>query len=107
MILEPVDNIQRKDLEGSYEILEDKKFVILRYLNFIPFINYNHLPPHGYTFSVVMLENGKQIDILYRINIEVNDENKISRDGGTCIFRIPENIVELDKFSIDCYCNKK
>jgi hypothetical protein len=104
--LEPVDNIQRKDLEGSYEILEDKKFVILRYLNFIPFINYNHVPPHGYTFSVVMLENGKQIDIPYRINIEVNDENKISRDGGTCIFRIPENIVELDKFSIAVIATK-
>jgi hypothetical protein len=97
---EPTDDIERKDLEGTYEILEDKKLVILRYLNFMPFVGYDHTPYTNYKFSVVLLENVKPIPFSNPIDIEIVDEKSLSRDGGVCIFRIPENVSDLDKFGI-------
>ncbi|HYY86743.1 MAG TPA: hypothetical protein VE594_06530 [Nitrososphaeraceae archaeon] len=102
--LEPVDNVLRKDLEGSYEIIEENKVAVVRYLNAIPFSDRNHSPPEGYRFSIILFENGKQTETSSsspsppRI-IELG-ENNISKDGGICIFKIPENIREVDRVSI-------
>jgi hypothetical protein len=106
--LEPVDNIVRNDLEGSYEIIEEKGLAILRYLNFVPFLDYNHNPPKDYKFSIALIQNGKQIKTSpsNQIAIELDDEESISRDGGICVFPIPENIRELDKLSIEVKVQK-
>ena len=57
----PTDDIGRNDLEGTYEILEYKKLVVLRYLNFIPFINNAHIPYADYTFSIILFKNDKPL----------------------------------------------
>jgi hypothetical protein len=100
--LEPVDNIVRNDLEGSYEIIENKRLAILRYLNSVPFQDYNHSPPKDYKFSITIVQDGKRIDTSSsdRITIELDNEDSISRNGGICVFPIPENVRELDKLSI-------
>jgi hypothetical protein len=101
--LEPVNNVLRNDLEGSYEIIEENKLAVVRYLNAIPFSDRNHSPPEGYRFSIILFENEKQIETSSSPPppkiIELG-ENNISKDGGICIFKIPENIREVDRVSI-------
>jgi hypothetical protein len=102
--LEPVNDIERKDLEGSYEIIEEERLAVLRYLNLVPFVDSKHNPPKGYRFSIAILYDGKQIDASPsspQVNIILNNEDSISRDGGICVFQLPDNIRELDKFRIE------
>jgi len=107
---EPTDDIGRDDLEGTYEILEYEKLVVVRYLNFMPFINNAHTPYPDYTFSIVLLKNDKPIDGIDPILIDIINEQSISRDGGVCIFRIPENVIyenDYSDFSISIKVSKK
>ena len=97
--LEPTESVLRNDLEGSYEIIEEKRLVVLRYFNFLPFLDTNHSLPKGYRFSIASLESGKQIEMSSPIMIDL-DEDSIPRDGGICIFHIPASIREIDKFSL-------
>lgn len=104
--LDPVSNIVRNDLEGSYELIEEKRLGVLRYLNFIPFIDDNHNPPKDYKFSIALVQERKKMLPPPQIVIELNDEECISRDGGVCVFRIPENIKELDKLQMEVRVKK-
>jgi hypothetical protein len=107
--LEPVNDIGRKDLEGSYEIIEEERLAVLRYLNLVPFVDCKHNPPKGYNFSIALLYDGKQIDAspsYPQVNINLKNEDNISRDGGICVFQLPDNIRELDKFRIEVRVKK-
>jgi hypothetical protein len=107
--LEPVDNIVRNDLEGSYEIIENKRLAILRYLNSIPFQDYDHSPPKDYKFSISLAQDGKkrvETSPSDQITIELDNEDSMSRNGGICVFSIPENVRELDKLSIEVKVQK-
>jgi hypothetical protein len=107
--LEPVDTIVRNDLEGSYEIIENKRLAILRYLNSVPFQDYNHSPPKDYKFSISLVQDGKkrvETSPSDQITIELDNEDSISRNGGICVFSIPENVRELDKLSIEVKVQK-
>jgi hypothetical protein len=103
---EPTDDIGRNDLEGTYEILEYKKLVILRYLNFMPFMDNAHTPFLDYTFSIVLLKNDKPIPGIDSIPIDIVSEESISRDGGVCIFRLPGNSVFENDYSDLSICIK-
>ena len=35
-------------IEGSYDILDNERIIVLRYLDFIPFIDRNYHTPIGY-----------------------------------------------------------
>ena len=106
--LEPVDNIVRNDLEGSYEIIENKRLAILRYLNSVPFQDYNHSPPKDYKFSIALVQDGKRVETSSsdQITIELDNEGSISRNSGICVFSIPESVRELDKLSIEIKVQK-
>jgi hypothetical protein len=106
--LEPVDNIERNDLECSYEIIEEKRLAILRYLNSVPFQDYNHSPPKDYNFSIALVQDGKKVETSSsdQITIELDNEDSISRNGGIHVFSIPENVRELDKLSIEVKVQK-
>lgn len=97
--LEPTDSVLRNDFEGSYEIIEEKRLVVLRYFNFIPFLDTTHSLPKGYRFSVALFENKKEIELSSPVMIDL-DEDSMSRDGGICIFPIPASIREIDKFNL-------
>jgi hypothetical protein len=68
--LEPVDNIVHNDLEGSYEIIENKRLAILKYLNSVPFQDYNHSPPRDYKFLISLAQDGKK-----RVEISIGSNN--------------------------------
>jgi hypothetical protein len=104
--LDPVSNIIRNDLEGSYELIEEKRLGVLRYLNFIPFADDLHNPPKDYKFSIAIIQERKKILPSPQIIIELDDEKCISRDGGICVFSIPENIKELDKLQMEIRVKK-
>jgi hypothetical protein len=86
------NDIFRNDYEGTYEILEDKRLLILRYMNFIPFSNTNHTPLGDYQYFVVLLN--KDETATHSINIKT-DYASILESGGVCIFPIPENITDV------------
>jgi hypothetical protein len=86
------NDIFRSDYEGTYEILEDKKLIILRYMNFIPFSNTTHTLLGDYRYFVVLLNKGKRAT--EPINIKT-DHASILESGGVCIFPIPEDITNV------------
>ena len=101
--LEPVSDIGRNDLEGTYEIIEENRLAIVRYLNFIPFPDSNHNPPEGYKFYInYEFENEKRTETSssHSIPIKIEGEDDISQNGGICIFSIPGKIAEFDKFRV-------
>lgn len=102
--LEPVNDIVRNDLEGTYEIIEENRLAIVRYLNFIPFSVSNHNPPQGYKFYInYEFENERKTEPSLSpnsIKLEIENEESISQNGGICVFRIPGNITEFDKFRL-------
>jgi hypothetical protein len=85
--------------------LEEKQLVVLKYLNFIPFLGINNNTPVGYRFFIVLLNNGKKIDANSHIEIKV-DHNNISNSGGISVFHIPKDIEELDKLGIEIKVSK-
>jgi hypothetical protein len=80
----------------------------LRYLNSVPFQDYNHSPPKDYNFSIDLVQDGKKVETSSsdRITIELDNEDSISRNGGIHVFSIPENVRELDKLSIEVKVQK-
>ncbi len=102
---EESEDVFRKDLEGTYEILKEKKLGVLRYLNFIPYLDANNTPPSGYTFFIKLLNNGKEIESYLPSEIKV-DRNSISYSGGISIIPIPDNMEDLSKLSMSILTKK-
>ena len=101
--LEPTDDLERNDMEGTYEILEEDRLVILRYFNFLPFQDKNHNLPNNYRFFIVPFQNGEESST--RIELDL-DQVAISKNGGICILQVPESIRELDKLSLEIRTSK-
>jgi hypothetical protein len=93
------EDVFRNDLEGTYEILKEKKLAVLRYLNFIPYLDTNNTPPSGYTFFIELRNNEKEIESYLPSEIKV-DRNSISYSGGISIIPIPDNMEDLSKLSM-------
>lgn len=85
-------DVGRNDLEGTYEILREKRLAVLRYLNFIPYLDLHNKTPPGYTFFVMLLNNGNEIRSYSGSEIKV-DKDSVSRSGGICVVHIPDNII--------------
>ena len=93
------NQVGRYDLEGTYEILPEKGLVVLRYLNFIPYIDSNNTTPPGYRFFVKLLNNGNEIESSLPSEIRV-DRESISQSGGTHIVQFPDGIEDLSILSM-------
>ena len=86
------NDIFRGDYEGTYEILEDKRLLILRYMNFIPFSDTNHTLLGDYQFFVSLLNKREAVTEPFNIK---TDYASMSESGGVCICPIPENITNV------------
>jgi len=84
----------RNDLEGTYDIMVEKKLIVLRFLNFIPYVDTNNRPPSGYTFFIKLTNNGNEIKSKFPSEIKV-DRKSISYSGGISIVRFPDDISDL------------
>jgi hypothetical protein len=96
---EEAKEVARNDLEGTYEILREKKLVVLRYLNCIPYLDTHHKIPAGYTFFVIPLNNGNEIKSDLPLEIKV-DQESVSRSGGICVVHFPDNFDDLSGLSL-------
>jgi hypothetical protein len=99
------NQVGRYDLEGTYEILTEKRLVVLRYLNFIPYMDSNNTTPPGYRFFVKLLNNGTEIESLLPLEIKV-DRDSISHSGGICIVQFPDSIEDLSMLSMSVITKK-
>ena len=75
------EDVFRNDLEGTFEILEEDRLTLLRFLNFIPFTDLSYSIPKGYRFFTVLVYNRKKIDSMPGQEIYL-DSNSISKSGG-------------------------
>ena len=66
------NEVLRNDLEGTYEILIEEKLVVLRFLNFIPYLDIDNNIPSGYTFFVKLFNNGNEIESHLPVEIKVD-----------------------------------
>jgi hypothetical protein len=107
-------------LEGTYDILEDKKLLVLRYLDFIPFVNShnekidtNELkiydPPQDYNYRVYFQgPDNKTIPLEYLGKKEfVLDEKIMQEKGGILIFPISDDILKDNQFLLCIDARKK
>jgi hypothetical protein len=99
------NSVLRYDLEGTYEILVEKKLVVLRYLNFIPYLDAHNMLPAGYRFFVKLFINGNEIDTYSQSEIKV-DQNSISESGGICVIKFQGNIDFLSELSMSVITEK-
>ncbi|HKG30087.1 MAG TPA: hypothetical protein VKA91_02350 [Nitrososphaeraceae archaeon] len=99
------NQVGRYDLEGTYEILTEKRLVVLRYLNFIPYMDSNNTTPSGYTFFVKLLNNGTEIESNLPSEIKVDREN-ISQSGGICIVKFAGSIEDLSMLTMSVITKK-
>jgi hypothetical protein len=96
------EDVFRYDLELTYEIVAEKRMLILRYLQAIPFIDVNDNIPRDYHFFIVLLYKGKRIKIGPNLTFEINlDPQNIILSGGTHILHIPSIVKELDKLQLE------
>lgn len=97
--------VGRYDLEGTYEILTEKRLVVLRYLNFIPYMDSNNTAPPGYTFFVKLFNNGDEIESSLPLEIKM-DRDIISQSGGIFVVQLPSIIKDLSKFGMSVQTKK-
>jgi hypothetical protein len=66
---------------GSYDILDNERMLVLRYLDFMPFIDKNYHTPIGYTYFLHLF-NGEQEMINTKMNFEFNGyHNEMLQSG--------------------------
>jgi hypothetical protein len=98
-------DVFRYDLEGMYEILEEKRLILVRYLNFITFVDLNFTVPNGYRFFIVIFDRKKKDET--RVDSEILlDSDSIAFSGGVCVISIPASIETLDKLGVEIVCTK-
>ena len=98
-------NVFRNDLEGTYEIVEENRLVLIRYLNFIKFVDFKYTLPTGYRFFVVIFDRKNKKEC--RIDSEILlDVGSIADSGGVCIISIPAGIDTLDNLGVKIACTK-
>jgi len=84
---------------GSYDILDKESLIVLRYLDFMPFIDRNYHTPVGYKYFPHLF-NGKD-EIKTKMNYEFNGyHNEMLQSGGVQVFVIPEELKDLSKLNI-------
>jgi hypothetical protein len=98
-------DVFRYDLEATYEILEENRLILMRYLNFIIFVDLNYTVPTGYRFFIVLFDRKKKNET--KIDLEILlDSNSIVDSGGVCVVSIPASIETLDKLGVEIVCTK-
>lgn len=98
-------DVFRNDLEGTYEIVEENRLVLIRYLNFIKFVDFKYTLPTGYRFFVVIFDRKNKKEC--RIDSEILlDAGSIADSGGVCIISIPAGIETIDNLRVEIACTK-
>jgi hypothetical protein len=103
----PLDIFKDFDLKGTYEIQEEKRLVVVSYINFIPYIdlNYNTFPQVRYFIKIFYEDR----ELLYREeDVEIKaDRESLFESGGTKVFKIPENVYDLSKLYLTVVLKKE
>jgi hypothetical protein len=101
------EDVFRYDLELVYDIIEEKRMIVLKYLHAIPFIDQNDKIPTDYRFFIVLLYKGKRIKNHHESELELKLKPKdIFVSGGIHTVKIPLNIQEFDKLKIEIVVTK-
>lgn len=90
---------------GSYDILDKEGLLVLRYLDFMPFIDRNYHTPIDYRYFLHLF-NGKE-EVKTKVNYEFNGyHNEMLQSGGAQVFVIPEELKDLSKLNIKVMVKK-
>jgi hypothetical protein len=98
-------DVFRNDLEGTYEIVEENRLVLIRYLNFTKFVDFKYTVPTGYRFFVVIFDRKNKKEC--RIDSEILlDAGSVADLGGVCVISIPDGIETIDNLGVEIVCTK-
>ena len=82
-----------------------RSLVVLRYLDFMPFIDRNYHTPIGYRYFPHLF-NGKE-EVKTKVKYEFNGHhNEMLQSGGAQVFVIPENLKDLSNLHIKVMVKK-
>jgi len=92
-------------IAGSYDILDKEGLVVLRYLDFMPFIDRNYHTHIGCRYFPHLF-NGKE-EVETKVKYEFNGyHNEMLQSGGAQVFVIPEDLKDLSKLHIKVMVKK-
>jgi hypothetical protein len=90
------------DIDGSYDVFKTSQLLMLRYLNFVPFVDRCHNTPtdrgmvNEYVVFLVDKNNEKQIEVgRFKGSYE-----EMQKTGGLYILKLPDNLPDLNNFML-------
>jgi hypothetical protein len=84
-----------RKVEGSYDVLKKERLLVLRYLDFIPFIDNDYHTPEGYKFFVEFFNKNYDDPIINnQLKELVGNHNEMVKSGGTQVFQLPKKITD-------------
>ncbi len=95
------ENDRMMHIQGSYDIVK-KGYILLRYLDFIPFIDMDYNTPSGYRFHVVIsTENSSNIakDPLVSQILDSSHE-EMRKSGGLAVIKLPIETANYDDLNL-------
>jgi hypothetical protein len=84
------------EINGSFDISDDKKLLYLRYMEFVPFLDRNYTTPNIHKYSVYFRDFQSDKDILVGEFDGNHQEMKLC--GGLKVFKLPDNFAYPESF---------
>jgi hypothetical protein len=94
----PQDLIMRiTDIEGTYDIFQTDRLLMLRYLDFIPFLDRKYTTPDIHKYKIYISSgNDERIDI----GEFKGDHEEMKLTGSLLIFRLPDHLETRDDLNL-------
>ena len=92
------------DLDGSYDIFENDRFFILRYMDFLPFVEFDertreYTLPDEYKYALQFVRADSQPIEVENGTFELN-YRKMQTNGGIGVFKFPEGVLTNDEVTL-------
>jgi hypothetical protein len=97
------ENDRLMHLEASYDIMKDNGMILLRYLDFIPFIDRDYHTPGGYRYYLIVSKkdesNAAKKDIIIHTVLDSSHE-EMKKSGGLVVAKLPRKINDYSNLNL-------
>jgi hypothetical protein len=97
------ENDRLMHLEASYDIMKDSGIILLRYLDFIPFIDKDYHTPAGYRYYLIISKkdksNAAKKDIIIHMVLDSTHE-EMKKSGGLVVIKLPSKINDYSNLNL-------
>jgi hypothetical protein len=97
------ENDRLMHLEASYDIMKDSGIILLRYLDFIPFIDNDYHTPAGYRYYLIISKKDKsdvaKKDIIVHTVLDSTHE-EMKKSGGLVVIKLTSKINDFSNLNL-------